>query len=738
MSMKILKKINESILLSILLPIVAISAVVTVIAVSLLIKSFDSFQRAQVEADLTLAAQLAVDIAEGGLHDLLALRLEKDPNSIETYRNQTLEEIKQISKKFHNINLLVIENQHSILASSQDIPQDQVKLPELRLKKSPVLTADLWGEPLLLHYQYFPLWRWHIISYMQGKDYAALMVFTQRFLYFAVCMGVAIILLTIMAVFHTRVNLPLKSLVRTAAAVGQGKFVSMVIKRRDEIGQVKQALNDMVINLYATQKALKGSEATLQSLFRAAPIGIGLVQERVILFVNEQILRMTGYSLGEFQGQTSRIFYPSEEEFHRVGEVKYDEIKQFGTGTVETQWRHKKGHLIEVLLSSSFIVPGDPGSGTVFTAMDITARRRTEEALRHSEARYRELVENANSIILRMDAEGVITFFNEFAERFFGYAKGEILGRNAVGTIVPARDSYGRDQQALIQDMRLHPERYANLESESVKRSGARVWVAWTNRAIIDHQGQVTEILCVGSDVTARRQAEMERQKAMAQLQTSLDQSISGIIIADAPDGAIRYANPAALNIRGETDLPLTGIDISFHSRHWQIYRPEGTPYPTEEVPLSRAVLRGEITRNEEVVIVNAKGQKRWVLTNAAPVRNNEGTIISGIVVFHDITERKRADEELSLYKDHLEDLVKERTAALTESEARFRVIFDGAGVGIVLRDLNGRVLAINQAYEKMVGYAQEEMADVGWSFLHPQDAPRFLSQFQELAEGSR
>jgi PAS domain S-box-containing protein len=90
------------------------------------------------------------------------------------------------------------------------------------------------------------------------------------------------------------------------------------------------------------------------------------------------------------------------------------------------------------------------------------------------------------------------------------------------------------------------------------------------------------------------------------------------------------------------------------------------------------------------------------------------------------------------MYKDHLQDLVKERTAALTESEARFRVIFEGASFGIVLRDLDGTLLAVNPAFEKILGFSQKEMAQAGWSFLHPEDAPRFLSHFQELTEGKR
>lgn len=736
--MKILSKINESIILSILLPIVAIAALVSVIGVNLLTRSFDSYERAQIESDLKVATQLGVDICEGRFHDLLALRLENDPKMMDAAKNQAREEIKQISQKFYKIHLLVIENQQTIQATSLNFPRDQVHLPKLRQGHSPILPANIWGEPLLVRYQYFPLWRWHIISFIQKKDYTALANFTQWSIYLSVFLGVAIILLMVIIVFYVRVELPLRNLLKATVALGKGEFVTMTVNRRDEIGQVSQAFNEMVENLSAAHQALRNSEATLQSLFRAAPIGMGLLQDRVFLYANEEVSRMTGYSWEELKGKSAKMLYATEDEFQQVGTMKYQEIREHGTGTLESRWRHKDGFLIDVWLSSSFIDPTEPEDGTVFTALDITARRRIEKALKESEARYRELVENANSIILRMDPEGNIRFFNEFAERFFGYSKEEILGLNVVGTIVPPQESSGRDLKALIKDIGLHPDSYSNNENENIKRNGERVWVAWTNKAILDPQGQVTEVLCVGNDITARKQAEAERESALALLQASLAQSPSGILIADAPDVTIRWANTAALSIRGEVDLSLTGIDVSHHAACWQTYRPDGTPYPSEELPLSRAILRGDITRNEEIIILNAKGEKRWVSVNAAPVRNREGAIISGIVIFHDITERKRADEELSRYKDHLEDLVTERTAALTESEARYRAIFDGAAIGIVLRDLDGKFLAGNPAYEKIMGYSQKDLPHLGWAFLHPEDAPRFLGQFQELAVGSR
>ncbi|MFA5339303.1 MAG: PAS domain-containing sensor histidine kinase [Candidatus Omnitrophota bacterium] len=127
---------------------------------------------------------------------------------------------------------------------------------------------------------------------------------------------------------------------------------------------------------------------------------------------------------------------------------------------------------------------------------------------------YRELVENANSIILRMDMKGDVTYFNRFAQNFFGYRQEEILGKNVVGTIVAPADSSGRDLKAMIDDMALHPSSYVSNENENVMRNGTRVWIAWTNKSILDEDGRVREILCIGNDITRLKEAEEEIVKA--------------------------------------------------------------------------------------------------------------------------------------------------------------------------------------------------------------------------------
>ncbi len=157
----------------------------------------------------------------------------------------------------------------------------------------------------------------------------------------------------------------------------------------------------------------------------------------------------------------------------------------------------------------------------------IDERNQAETALRKSERSYRELVESANSIIMRMDTEGRVIFFNTYAQNFFGFDETEILGENVVGTIVPPRDTAGTDLKHLIRDICCNPEQYVSNENENIRSNGERVQVAWMNKAIYDDDTRVKEILCVGIDVTERWQ--LERRLAQAQKMEAMGTLAGGI-----------------------------------------------------------------------------------------------------------------------------------------------------------------------------------------------------------------
>ncbi|MBN2718033.1 MAG: PAS domain S-box protein, partial [Deltaproteobacteria bacterium] len=126
-------------------------------------------------------------------------------------------------------------------------------------------------------------------------------------------------------------------------------------------------------------------EATLRSIFRAAPVGIGMVKQRHLTWMNAKLLEMCGYQEAELIGQSARILYPTDEDFEYVGTEKYRQIAAHGTGTVETKWQRKDGTIIDVLLSSTPLDMSDISKGVTFSALDISVRKQLEKQLRHVE-----------------------------------------------------------------------------------------------------------------------------------------------------------------------------------------------------------------------------------------------------------------------------------------------------------------------------------------------------------------
>ena len=167
------------------------------------------------------------------------------------------------------------------------------------------------------------------------------------------------------------------------------------------------------------------------------------------------------------------------------------------------------------------------------TAVSIV-NAKSFERLQESEKKYRDLVENANSIILRMDIEGKVTFFNEFAQKYFGYTEEQVIGMDAVGAFLLDKDSSKKDFEQLLKFLKEDPERQFATENQNVLRNGDPVWITWTYKPIFDGEGRFSEILCIGNDITELRltgkeKKELENQLLRAQKMEAIGTLAGGI-----------------------------------------------------------------------------------------------------------------------------------------------------------------------------------------------------------------
>jgi PAS domain S-box-containing protein len=252
-------------------------------------------------------------------------------------------------------------------------------------------------------------------------------------------------------------------------------------------------------------------------------------------------------------------------------------------------------------------------------------------ALTISEEKYRDLVNRANSIILRMNRNGNITFFNEFAQTFFGYTQQEIIGKNIFDTIVPVINPGGEDLRKKLVELFKDPENLPTSNNENIRKDGSRVWIQWTNSPVYNEDGEVAEILCVGMDITDRRKAVLELSKANNRIKDIIDSMPSVVISVDS----ILRVNHFNLSAGQMSSMDINDIKDAPVERAFPIL----TEFRDK---LEMALITG-VPDTENIVTSSDKGLIKYVDVMIYPLT---GSYEQGAVIrIDDVTERVRLEE---------------------------------------------------------------------------------------------
>jgi PAS domain S-box-containing protein len=323
-------------------------------------------------------------------------------------------------------------------------------------------------------------------------------------------------------------------------------------------------------------------------------------------------------------------------------------------------WRIKKALYFSKRTSISAI-KNDAGEITHFVAVkqDITDWKHAQQEIVESRAKYRDLVENANSIIFQMDTQCKITFFNRYAQEFFGYSEEEILGRNIVGTIAPATESTGRNLEAMFEDLVKHPERYMDNENGNIRRNGERVWVTWTNKGIYDDENRLSEILCIGIDRTEQKRAEEIVKNSEQRLGQIIDFLPDPTWVIDS-EGKVVSWNKAMENLTGFAAGDMVGKGNFEYA----------LPFYGERRPILIDLVRDWNPEYEKKYLsIKKEGEKLvseshhpdlgdgcvYLSGNASLICDAAGQVAGAIESLRDITERRHMEDELKRNVEELE-----------------------------------------------------------------------------------
>ncbi len=282
---------------------------------------------------------------------------------------------------------------------------------------------------------------------------------------------------------------------------------------------------------------------------------------------------------------------------------------------------------------------------------DVTDRILAEKELQESEEKYRLLIENQQDLIVKVDPDGIFLYVSPSYCRLFGKSEEELLGQTFTPLV------HEDDLPATLKAMEAlnQPPHTCYIEQRAMTRDGW-TWLAWNDTAVVNDQGEITEIIGHGFDITLRKQAETALTHSHALMEYIIEHDNSGVAVLD------QNLNFIYVSQQFMKDYDVTGQEI-IGKHHYEVF----PDLPEKWRQAHQKALAGDVNRAEEDAYLKPDGTQAWTRWECRPWHQADGTI-GGIIVYTEmVTERKQAADELRQLKEDLETQVEEKTLELQE-----------------------------------------------------------------------
>jgi PAS domain S-box-containing protein len=243
------------------------------------------------------------------------------------------------------------------------------------------------------------------------------------------------------------------------------------------------------------------------------------------------------------------------------------------------------------------------------------------------------IVESSDDAIITKTLDGIILSWNRSAERIYGYTADEIMGRHVSMLAPPDRLS---EIDAIL--LRLKSgEHVHHFETERVRKNGAHIYVALTVSPLVDHHGTIIGASTIARDVTEHKRAELALRQFADEIQDLYNKAPCGYHSLDS-DGVYVRVNDTELNWLG-----YTREEVVRRKKFSEVLTPAGNEIFEREFALLKDTSVG---KELEVELVTKSGTLRSVSLNATVIKDEEGNFVMSRTIVHDMTERRRADQE--------------------------------------------------------------------------------------------
>ncbi len=388
------------------------------------------------------------------------------------------------------------------------------------------------------------------------------------------------------------------------------------------------------------------------------------------VIVNSAYANGSGYSVDELIGKNHFVLFPNKEN-----QVIFEKVRDTGQPVkfLDKSFEFKNQPRRGVTYWDWTLSPvkDEQGivQGVILTLIETTERKKAEEALKQSNERFSKLfyASQAAIVITRL-VDGYFIDVNESFLRLFEYSREEVIGHKSTQLNIYSNPCERAELVKLLQKKGIIRNYEISVQTKTGKPLRMLVSIDKIN---LNGQDCVISTLI---DITERKKAEEALLKANEQtelerkrLETILETTPSAVVIVEAPDGKISYANRRALQLYG---FDTVGLSLNTNLAKVKPERIDGSPYPFEEVPARRA-LKGQEVRNEEMILERANGTRFPIIASTAPIRDAKGKITAAIAVFEDITERIKARQQLELEKLRLDLTINQMPDAVAIADAQ-------------------------------------------------------------------